>query len=117
MSTEPCIFCNIVVGTAPAQIVERWLDATAFVPFNPVTPGHVLVVPHRHLRDVSDSPGHAAWAFALASTIAGQHDAANIITSRGEAATQTVFHAHVHVVPRHHGDGLALPWTGQGGDR
>lgn len=108
-----CVFCEIVAKRAPAKIVNEWLDAVAFVPLNPVTPGHVLVVPTVHMADVTECPGKAVMAFALAADLAGRHDAANIITSRGAAATQTVFHAHLHVVPRREGDGLKLPWSSE----
>ncbi len=87
----------------------------AFRPLLPVTPGHFLVVPRRHVRHALDSPRSAGRALLLAARLANDMglEAANFITSAGLAATQSVFHLHVHVVPRHPGDGLQLPWTHQ----
>jgi histidine triad (HIT) family protein len=87
----------------------------AFQPLNPVTPGHFLVVPRAHMSNAFESPSAAGLALTFAGYLANQMDlgAANFITSAGRAATQTVFHLHVHIVPRSEGDGLALPWTGQ----
>jgi histidine triad (HIT) family protein len=88
----------------------------AFEPLNPVTPGHFLVVPKRHVAHALEKPNYTARAMRFASYLAGEMglESCNFITSVGRAATQSVFHFHVHIVPRHEGDGLALPWTGQG---
>ena len=87
----------------------------AFEPLNPVTPGHFLVVPRYHFTDAIAVPTYAGYAMEFAATLAQQMElpACNFITSAGSAATQTVFHLHIHIVPRHDDDGLALPWTGQ----
>lgn len=111
--TGPCVFCAIVAGTAEATVVRQWTDAVAIRPLNPVTPGHVLVIPNVHVDDVGDDPAVSARAMACAAELAAELPAANVITSKGSAATQTVFHLHVHVVPRAAGDGLPLPWTPQ----
>lgn len=108
-----CVFCKIVAGEAPATIIRDWPDAIAIVPHRPVVPGHVLVIPRQHVADVSVDPAVSAATMELVAHLAGETAAANVITSRGEAATQTVFHLHWHVVPREHGDGLPLPWTPQ----
>ncbi|HEY9414057.1 MAG TPA: HIT domain-containing protein [Pseudonocardia sp.] len=115
--TEPCVFCAIVAGTAPATIVAEWSDAVALVPLGPVTPGHVLVIPRRHVADLAEDPAVTAATVRRASQwIAGRHESANIITSMGAAATQTVFHLHVHVVPRAVDDRLMVPWGTVYGD-
>ena len=106
---EPCPFCRIVRGETQATIVQRWTDAIAFVPLNPVVDGHVLVVPHLHVVDFADDPYTAAITMRRAATLA--RPPANIITSAGPEATQTIRHLHLHIVPRAFGDGLALPWT------
>jgi histidine triad (HIT) family protein len=113
MATAECVFCSIVAGEAPATIVGEWPDAIAIRPRHPVTPGHVLVIPREHVVDVGTDPAVSARAMAAAAELAGKLPAANVITSRGSAATQTVFHLHLHVVPREHGDDLPLPWTPQ----
>ncbi|MFD5588776.1 HIT family protein [Streptomyces sp. NPDC127063] len=111
--TDRCVFCEIVAGTAPATIVREWPDAMAIVPLGPVTPGHVLVIPRQHVANVGEDPAVSGAAAARAAELAAELPAANVITSMGSAATQTVFHLHWHVVPRAEGDGLPLPWTPQ----
>jgi diadenosine tetraphosphate (Ap4A) HIT family hydrolase len=106
-----CVFCEIIAGNSPATIVRQWDDAVAIEPRNPVTPGHVLVIPHQHVTDVSTNLRVTALTAAHAGELAAELPDANVVTSRGEAATQTVFHLHFHVVPRYLGDGLTLPWT------
>jgi histidine triad (HIT) family protein len=102
------VFCAIVRGEEPATIVRRWADAMAIVPLNPVVDGHLLVIPVNHIRDASESPYFAGQAMARAAEIA--RPPFNIITSAGQEATQSVFHLHLHIVPRAVDDGLALPW-------
>lgn len=112
MSTPSCVFCQIVAGNSPATVVESWPDALAIVPLGPVTEGHVLVLPRAHVRDFVEDPVVTAAVMARAAQLAQTYDIApaNLITSAGRAATQSVFHLHVHVVPRRENDGLALPW-------
>lgn len=107
-----CVFCKIIAGDAPARIVESWSDAIAFVPLVPVTPGHVLVVPREHVADALARPFVTALTFSLATqyAVARGMTSVNLLTSAGVAATQSVFHLHVHVVPRSADDGLMLPW-------
>lgn len=108
-----CVFCAIVAGEAPAAVVREWQGTIAISPRHPVTPGHVLVIPREHVADVGIDLAVSARTMAAAAELAGELPAANVITSRGGAATQTVFHLHLHVVPRGEGDGLPLPWTPQ----
>lgn len=108
-----CVFCDIVAGTSPAIVVRRWVDAVAIEPRHPVTPGHWLVIPSVHVDDATTEPLVTGVAFARAAEIAPYP--CNLITSADTQATQTVWHLHIHVVPRCEGDGLALPWTTQRG--
>lgn len=109
-----CPFCFIVRKEEHANVVQRWPDAVAFRPLNPVTPGHVLVVPNAHVVDFTHDPIVTAAVMARASEYAYRLNiACNLITSARPEATQTVMHLHLHVVPRREGDGLALPWSGQ----
>lgn len=108
-----CVFCDIISGARSAQVIRRWSNVLAFVPLDPVTDGHVLIVPDAHVNDASESPAWAAETMRAAADYAYSVGPCNIITSVGVEATQTVFHLHVHVVPRRTGDGLHLPWTGQ----
>ncbi|MBT2895644.1 HIT family protein [Streptomyces sp. McG3] len=111
--TASCVFCKIVAGLAPADIVREWDDVIAIRPLGPVTPGHVLVIPHTHVADVGEDAFVSARTMACAAELAAELPAANVITSKGSAATQTVAHLHLHVVPRTAGDTLPLPWTPQ----
>lgn len=106
--TLDCPFCQIVAGTAPATIVREWDDAMAIVPLKPVTEGHTLVIPYAHVRDLTHVPSVTGAVMARAAEIA--IPPCNIITSAGREATQSVFHLHLHIVPRREDDGLALPW-------
>lgn len=108
-----CVFCRIVSGDVPAHIIEEWPEAIAFVPLNPVTGGHLLVAPKIHVPDFKTDPIVTAVVFARAAELAmepGGEQGLNLITSAGDAATQTVFHLHVHLIPRYDGDRLSLPW-------
>jgi histidine triad (HIT) family protein len=109
---RPCIFCEIVAERSPAEYVARWRDAIAIVPLGPVVAGHVIVIPRVHVDDFATEPLVTAVAMARAAELARDLGGtpANLITSAGKAATQSVFHLHVHLVPRAENDGLALPW-------
>jgi histidine triad (HIT) family protein len=112
--SRSCVFCDIVAGRTEAKWIlepNTWHDAVAFVPLDPVTEGHCLVVPKIHVRDFSDSPSvYAAVSRRAAELMRWNRRPMNVITSRGKEATQSVFHLHVHLVPRADDDGLALPW-------
>lgn len=106
-----CVFCEIVAGDAPARIVEDWLHTIVFHPLDPVTEGHLLVIPKRHVEDFTTDPITSAVTMLRAAEYA--HEAGgeyNLITSKGANASQSVFHLHVHLVPRRAGDQLMLPW-------
>ena len=109
-----CVFCRIVAGDAPATIVRAWDDALAIRPRSGgCTDGHVMVIPRTHVQDAGEDPTVTAATMARAAELMAELPAANLITSKGAEATQTVFHLHVHLVPRASGDGLPLPWTPQ----
>lgn len=113
---RPCVFCDIVEGKAPATIVKSWPDALAFTPLDPVTIGHTLVVPRVHVANFTTDPDVTMRTMARAAMLAREMEPAghwNLITSKGQHATQTVEHLHVHLVPRRLGDELPLPWTPQ----
>jgi histidine triad (HIT) family protein len=105
-----CVFCRIVAGTDPATMVAWWPDAVAFLPLNPVVVGHTLVIPRAHVRDAVEDPGVTAFTMMRAVELASGLPASNILTSVGKAATQSVMHLHIHVVPRSVGDQLMVPW-------
>ena len=122
MATD-CLFCGIVAGEVPGQIVDSDEHTVAFMDINPATRGHALVVPRRHsadLMEVSDEDlTHTMLAARrLARRIRDtlEPDGFNILNSCGSAAWQTVFHFHVHVIPRYADDPLKLPWVPGPGD-
>jgi histidine triad (HIT) family protein len=107
------VFCAIANGRAPARFVYTWPDALAFVPLNPVTEGHTLVIPRKHVTDFAADPEVSAATMRRAAEAASgirPDGPMNLITSWGAAATQSVPHLHLHLVPRAENDGLALPW-------
>ncbi|MGW4651338.1 HIT family protein [Kitasatospora sp. NPDC004289] len=107
-----CVFCAISAGLAPAQVVRRWPETIAIVPLNPVTDGHVIVLPTRHVPDAAHEPVVTGLTMRRAAELAkATGGPANIITSIGPESSATVPHLHIHLVPRRAHDGLALPWT------
>lgn len=109
---QACVFCGIV--NSGKGVLRDYPHAVVFEPLNPVVKGHLLVVPKCHVADASaDASITAATMAVAAQELALLGRPANLITSIGKEATQSVFHLHVHIVPRVAGDGLALPWTGQ----
>ncbi|MFE8937955.1 HIT family protein [Streptomyces sp. NPDC007872] len=111
---ERCIFCAIAAGRAPALVVREWPDALAVRPRSGgVNSGHVFVLPRVHVEDAGTDPEVTVVVMRRAAELMAEHGAANLITSKGTEATQSVFHLHVHIVPRAEGDGLPLPWTPQ----
>lgn len=112
-AASDCVFCAIVAGRAPATVVREWDDVLAIRPRGGVNDGHTLVIPRTHVPDAGTDPDVTAAVFRRAAELLDELPAGNLITSRGAAATQTVFHLHVHVLPRQERDGLPLPWTPQ----
>jgi histidine triad (HIT) family protein len=113
---DDCIFCKIVAGELPAEIVQEDERTIAFMDINPWTRGHALVIPRAHSRDLLDVPQEdLAATMAGAKRLAGRvgerlgADGVNLLNSCGAAAWQTVFHFHVHVIPRYEDDPLRLP--------
>ncbi len=111
-----CIFCSIVDGTAPAHIVFEDDDVLGFLDIRPLRPGHTLLIPKVHASNLAELPadqgaklfnaGQMVAAAQRASAIAA--DGVNLVVNDGRAAFQSVFHSHLHVVPRHDGDKLTL---------
>jgi len=121
--SEDCLFCRIVAGEIPATVVDEDARTLAFMDINPATRGHALVVPRAHARDLHEIPAEDLQAVALAAQRLAVRmrarlgaDGVNLINSCGPAAWQTVFHFHMHVVPRYVGDPLELPWVPAPGD-
>lgn len=117
-----CAFCAIAQGKDPtAEIVCEDTDWTAFFPLNPATPGHTLVIPRRHVADLWQlDPSLGAELMAAVIRVGRAIDQVlkpegmNLISSAGETAEQTVFHLHLHVVPRWRRDGFGRIWPAEG---
>jgi histidine triad (HIT) family protein len=125
MAADPdCIFCKIVGGELPATRVAEDDRTVTFMDINPATRGHVLVVPREHTRDLLeidpedlDAVNRAGQKIAQVMGERLGADGVNLLNSCGRAAWQTVFHFHLHVIPRYDADPLRLPWTPGPGDR
>jgi histidine triad (HIT) family protein len=123
MVDPECIFCKIVAGELPASIVDEDERTIAFMDIAPANRGHALVIPRTHATDLTEIGAEDLQATVLAAqrlAIRVQErlgaDGVNLLNSCGEAAWQTVFHFHIHVIPRYEGDPLRLPWIPSQGD-
>jgi histidine triad (HIT) family protein len=124
MADDDCLFCKIVAGEVPATRVREDDRTVAFMDINPATRGHLLVIPREHSKNLleigsEDLDACAAAAKELAALVSERlgADGVNVLNSCGRTAWQTVFHFHLHVIPRYAGDPLRLPWTPAPGDR
>jgi histidine triad (HIT) family protein len=123
VSDGECIFCGMVAGEVPAQIVDEDERTIAFMDISPATRGHALVIPRHHARDLLEIGTEDLQAVIVAAQRLAARmperlgaDGVNLLNSCGRAAWQTVFHFHVHVIPRYEDDPLRLPWTPSQGD-
>ena len=123
MANEDCVFCQILAGNMPGEIVQEDEHTAAFMDIFPWTRGHAVVVPRNHSRglyEVSDEDlAHTmAAAQRLARQVRDRLGAAgvNLLNSCEPAAWQTIFHFHVHVIPRYENDPLELPTRPQRAD-
>jgi histidine triad (HIT) family protein len=118
VSEPDCLFCKIVSGEIPGEMVDQDERTVAFMDINPATRGHALVVPRRHARDLLEIEVEDLEATIVAAQRLARRaherlgaDGVNLLNSCGQAAWQTVDHFHIHVIPRYEGDPLRLPWT------
>jgi histidine triad (HIT) family protein len=113
---DDCIFCKIAKSVAPASVVYSDEKVLAFLDIQPVNPGHVLVIPKTHAKELSElDPEVGGQMFNAAMVVAEglrksgmKCEGVNLILADGEAAFQDVFHVHLHVIPRFRGDGFVL---------
>ena len=123
-SRDPnCSFCAIVAGEAPAEIVDSDEHTLTMMDINPATRGHALVIPREHTEDLlSISEEDLCHTAAAAQRVAKrmestlEPDGFNLLNAARAAAWQTVFHFHIHVIPRYAGDPLKLPWIPRGAE-
>jgi len=119
-----CVFCKIVAGTIPSFKLLEDAETLAFMDINPANDGHCLVIPKAHFPTVFAITPHAFAAVGrsvikVASAVnkALSPDGINLLQANGPGAGQSVFHFHVHVLPRRRDDGLTINWTPQPGDQ
>jgi histidine triad (HIT) family protein len=113
---DDCIFCKIVAGDLPATRIDEDERTIAFMDINPWTRGHALVIPKAHSTDLGEiGEDDLAAVAAMAKRVALRQketlgaEGVNLLNAFGAAAWQTVFHFHVHVIPRYAGDGMQVP--------
>jgi len=123
MADPDCIFCKIIAGELPSTIVDEDERTIAFMDIAPATRGHALVIPRAHATDLlSVEPEDLSAVVVAAQRLAARMkerlgaDGVNLLNSCGVSAWQTVFHFHVHVIPRYEDDPLRLPWVPSAGD-
>lgn len=111
MTLTACPFCLRVRN---GEFIGGDHRAVIFEPLNPVTPGHLLIVPRTHVKDAAAAPDITAYTYEVAARAAKElGEQFNLITSAGPSATQSVRHLHIHYIPRKEKDGLLLPWSNQ----
>jgi histidine triad (HIT) family protein len=124
MSDPDCLFCKIVAGEIPSHKIDEDDKTVAFMDISPWTRGHSLVIPKEHSRNIYDAdPEDLAATHKAAQRLAQRMrerldcEGINVVQSSEPAAMQTVFHTHVHVIPRYSDDGLRLPAHPKQADR
>src|ERR1700726_2137768 len=123
MADPNCIFCKIVAGELPARIVDEDERTLAFMDIAPATRGHALVIPRAHSADLLSVPDEDLQAVSVAARRLAARmkerlgaDGVNLLNACGSAAWQTVFHFHVHVIPRYRDVARRHPWVPSEGD-
>ena len=118
MKDENCIFCKIANGGIPSATLYEDEDFRVILDLGPATRGHALILPKEHYANVIALPEEVtAKAFILAKKMAAKMmevlhcDGVNVVQNNGEAAGQTVFHFHIHLIPRYEGDGAGDTWA------
>lgn len=115
--SENCIFCKIANGEIPSATLYEDEDFRVILDVNPAAKGHALILPKKHAANLYELPDETAGkALVLAKKIASvlqeglQADGINVLQNNGEAAGQTVFHFHMHIIPRNEGDTVNMGW-------
>lgn len=118
MKDKDCIFCLLANGDIPTSVVFEDEDVTVILDAGPAAQGHALVLPKEHYKNITEvSEGLAGRLMSTAAKIGAAQmkalgaDGFNVLVNTNEAAGQTVFHCHVHVIPRFNGDNVMQPWT------
>ena len=120
MKKDDCIFCKLANGDIPTNTIYEDSDFRVFLDAGPATKGHCLIVPKEHFDDLENiDDSVASKVMPLAKKIMKllkeklSWDGFNVVQNNGEAAGQTVFHFHVHLIPRYKDDGQKILWKPQ----
>ncbi|HIS30020.1 MAG TPA: HIT family protein [Candidatus Limivivens intestinipullorum] len=118
MKDVDCIFCKIANGEIPSATVYEDEDFRVILDLGPATKGHALVLPKEHWANLFELPDEVAQkGILVAKKVAGKLrdalgcDGFNIVQNNGTAAGQTVFHFHIHLIPRYENDQAGISWT------
>lgn len=117
MRDDNCIFCKIANGDIPTNSIYEDEEYKVILDMGPATKGHALILPKNHFKNIYEMPEeNVAGAFKLAKKMAGimteklSADGFNLVQNNNEVAGQTVFHFHIHLIPRYNGDGQSITW-------
>ena len=117
MKKEDCVFCKIVNGDIPSNTIYENSEFKVIMDISPATKGHVLVLPKEHFKDIYDIDAETAGKLSQLAAVVARAlkevlhcDGLNIIQNNGEIAGQTVFHFHMHLIPRYEGDDVTVKW-------
>ena len=117
MTDQNCIFCKILAGDIPSAVVYEDDDFKVILDVGPAAKGHMLILPKEHYADIMEMPEElTAKAFVLAKRMAAKMesvlgcDGVNVLQNNHEAAGQTVFHFHIHLIPRMKHDKVGVTW-------
>ena len=115
---DNCIFCKIAAGEIPSATLYEDDDFRVILDLGPAAKGHSLILPKTHAANITEMPEELLGkAMVLAKKVASSMfssldcDGVNVVQNNGEAAGQTVFHFHMHVIPRYVNDGAGVSWT------
>ncbi|MFI3212929.1 MAG: HIT family protein [Eubacteriales bacterium] len=118
MRKEDCIFCKIANGGIPTKTIYENEEFRVILDLSPATKGHALILPKEHYASLYEMPDELlAEAFKLAKKMANlmteklECDGFNLVQNNGETAGQTVFHFHIHLIPRYREDGQKIGWN------
>lgn len=118
MRDDNCIFCKIANGGIPSETVYEDEDFRVILDLGPASRGHALILPKEHFKDICEADEKtASRILPLASRIGAAMKSGlgatgfNVVQNNGSSAGQTVFHLHVHVIPRYNGDPVMVSWT------
>ena len=117
MRDDNCIFCKIAHGDIPSKVLYEDNEFKVILDLGPATKGHALILPKNHYHDLYELPDEEAAKVMLLAKKMAIHmteklkcDGFNLVQNNGEAAGQTVFHFHLHLIPRYKEDGQTLGW-------